>query len=151
VEALINIKTRWLPVVGILLVATMTSLAFAQVRDQGSSDSEDSGIVKDFIPADALKTEAGRQLVERLRFLRRTEASMGTKHPAYKGIQAEIESIKERLGMRPEQMNSSLAPPNVSLDSMGDDELRQLIRRMALRIESLERRLDALERRLEVF
>jgi hypothetical protein len=34
---------------------------------------------------------------------------------------------------------------------MQQDELRQLIRRMALRIESLEKRVEALERRFEVF
>ncbi len=148
VEALKNFKTRWLSIGGVLLVATMTTLAFAQVRDEASSDS---GVVQDEIPADALKTEEGRQMVERLRILRRSQASMGPKHPSFNGIQTEIESIKQRLGMRPEQLNSSLAPPSVSLGSMSEDELRQLIRRMALRIESLEKRLDALERRLEVF
>lgn len=143
-----NIKTRWFLIAGILLIASMTSLAVAQVGEKGSGDS---GIIQDEIPAEALKTEEGRQLAERLSFLRRSEASMGVKHPAYKGIQSEIESIRERLGIRQEQLNSSLAPPGLSIDSMSDEELRQMIRRMALRIESLEKRLDALERRLEVF
>ena len=147
-ETLNHLQDRWIMVAGTLLIATMTTLACAQVRDERPSDS---GIVQDQIPADALKTEEGRRMVERLRFLRRSEASMGSRHPSYQGIKSEIESIKERLGMRPEHLNSSLAPPGVSVDSMGEDELRQLIRRMALRIESLEKRLDALERRLEVF
>ncbi len=148
VEALRYFKTRWLSIGGVLLLATMTTLAIAQ--DNESRDS-DSGVIQDQIPADALKTAEGRQLADRLRILRRSQASMGTKHPSYNGINAEIESIKERLGIRPEHYNSSLTPPGVSLNAMDEDELRQLVRRMALRIESLEKRLDALERRLEVF
>jgi len=135
-----SLKSRWIPIAGILLLAATTTLAVAQVGEPGASES---AFAEDEIPADALKTEEGRQLADRLRFLRRSQSSMGPKHPAYGGVQAEIDSIRERLGI------SDASVP--SLDGMGDPELRQLIRRMALRIDSLEKRVDALERRLEVF
>ena len=126
----------------------MTTLALAQVGDK---DSNQSGNVKDEIPAAALKTEEGRKMVERLDFLRRSEASMGEKHPSLPGIKSEIESIRDRLGISGSGFGGELAPSGQTLNSMSEDELRQLIRRMALRIESLEQRLNALERRLEVF
>ncbi len=73
---------------------------------------------------------------------------MGPKHPAYGGIQSEIESIRQQLGLSPRGTGET---DQIDLDGMQQDELRQLIRRMALRIESLEKRVEALERRFEVF
>ena len=155
VEKLNSFKTQWLGLTGILLVATMTTLAMAQVGESDSrsngTSSNGTGIVKDEIPAAALKTEEGRKMAERLGFLRRSQASMGPKHPAFPGIKAEIETIRDRLGINGSGSGGALAPSGQTLNSMSDDELRQLIRRMALRIESLEQRLYALERRLEVF
>jgi hypothetical protein len=143
-----ELKRRWLALLGILFVAAMSGLAAAQITD---GEVDDSGIVQDRIPAEVLKTEAGRQMAERLKFLRRSQASLGPKHPAYKGIQGEIDAIRSRLGLGKISAGGSTFREINSLSTLSDDELRVLIRRMALRIESLERRVDALERRLEVF
>lgn len=140
--------------VAIPLVAIMTSWAVAQVGEKEKKTEGNSGrseVFKDEIPADLLNTREGQEIAEKLRNLRRAEARFGPNHPSTQAVQAEIRSLQQRLGILPQQRNSNLAPPNVSLNEMSDEQLRILIRRMALRIESLETRLDALERRLEIF
>jgi hypothetical protein len=140
------LTTRWLATTGILIVAATTTLAVAQVRDE---TSRNSAMAVDEIPAEVLQTDAGRRMAERLRVLRNSQSAMGSKHPALKSIEAEIETIRQRLGLEP---SGNLGEAAVgAVEAMGDAELRQLIRRMALRIESLEQRVDTLERRLEVF
>ena len=143
-----ELKRRWLALLGILLVAAMAGLAAAQITD---GEVDDAGIVQDRIPPEVLKTEEGRQMAARLKLLRRSQSSLGPKHPAYEGIQGEIDAIRNRLGLGKLKTGGSTFREINALNTMSDDELRVLIRRMALRIESLERRVDALERRLEVF
>lgn len=135
----------WLPVAGVLFLAATTTLVVAQNGDRSSNESS---AFQDAIPPEVLRTNEGRQKVERLRMLRRHQSTMGPKHPAYAGIQAEIESIRQQLGLSPRGTGET---DQINLDGMQEDELRQLIRRMALRIESLEKRVEALERRFEVF
>lgn len=143
-----KLKRRWFSVAVVLCVSAMASFAMAQIQD---GEVDGSGVVQDLIPPEVLKTEEGRQLVERLKFLRRSQSSLGPKHPAYDGLQGEINSIRDRLGLGRLKTGGKSFREIDTLDAMSDDELRVLIRRMALRIESLERRVDALERRLEVF
>ena len=139
-------KSRgWLPVVGGLFLAATTTLVVAQ---NGDRSPKEPSAVQDQIPPEVLRTKEGRQIVERLGMLRRHQSTMGPKHPAFRGLQSEIESIRTQLGLSPTGAGET---DRINLDGMEQDELRQLIRRMALRIESLEKRVEALERRFEVF
>jgi hypothetical protein len=109
----------------------------------------------DEVPESAMQTELGRQLAARLRHLRRAESTMGQKHPSLRATQDEIAAVKERLaawgpgaqqGFRTNDQILSNA-----VRSMNDADLRQLVFRMALKIEQLENRLRQVEEQLEVY
>lgn len=136
----------------LLLAVTLhwvtATLAVAQKREPTQNNP---GNFVDEIPEEILQTEEGRRMVERLRFLRRSQQSIGPKHPGFAGIESEIESIRARLGLIPTPGNQVQTEVDPQLNQIGDEQLRQLIRRMALRIEFLEKRVDSLERRFEIF
>lgn len=140
--------TRGLPAAAIVLAVVTTSLALAQNR---APESSDSAVIEDHIPPDVLQSEGARDLVERLRSLRRSEATMGKKHPSYRGIQADIEVIRRQLGLGPNDEDPFKASAEQSLPAGASGDLQQLIRSMSERIYILEKRVNALERRLEVF
>ncbi len=126
-----------------LLGATTATIALAQIGD----DSKDAPVILDPVSDSVLKTKQGREMANRLKILRRSQASMGARHPGQKAVQAEIDQLRRRLGID----SGTDMPIGVPLENIDDEDTRQLIRRMALRIESLEKRVDALERRLQVF
>ena len=139
--------SKWLSIAAgtaLCLSIATAGLSFAQ---NGNTKDDGPAVIVDPIPDSVMQTKEGRELATRLKVLRKSQASMGKRHPGQKAVQAEIDSLRRRLGID----TGSDMPIGMSLDTIDDNQMRQLIRRMALRIESLERRVDSLERRLQVF
>lgn len=127
-----------------------------QIRGRSSgrdSKASSSRPAIDEIPAAALLTDRGRQLADQLRHLRRAKATMGPKHPSYAGVLAQIAKIKKELAAETAAENPLLArdqPPPKTLAELSDQELRQLILQMAVKIAQLEARIEKLEQRNRV-
>ncbi len=142
-------------VVGVTSIALAASVAIGQSGTRGGSESIRlrSG---DVVPRATLLTERGRQLVEELKNLRRTEASMGPKHPTLPEVQAQILDVKEQIeAWSPLSKEESKALGGRTLaeavPEMNDKDLRQLILRLSAKIELLERRVHKLEQQQNVF
>jgi uncharacterized protein Yka (UPF0111/DUF47 family) len=84
---------------------------------------------------------------------------MGAKHPELQAVRKKIAKVTEQLDAlaevapdaRPQTKPAQAAAQMPAIAGMSDDQLRQLIQRMALKIEQLERRIDSLERLNEVY
>ena len=106
------------------------------------------------IPPALLLTERGRALAEELKQLRRSEASMGPRHPLLAQVRNQIASVKEQIAAwspRAQQFSEdkSKSLPD-ALPEMNEQDLRQLILRMAGKIAQLEQRVELLERQMEI-
>lgn len=130
-------------------------LAVCSVVSATAQETNDGGVPKLLSPATgevpdaAMKSAQGRQLATRLRMLRHSEARMGPKHPSLPAVQNQIASIKEQLAaFGPDNQQTNDQAISNLLQSMSDEELRQLVYRMAVRIEQLEVRLQKLEKRM---
>ncbi|MDF1845051.1 MAG: hypothetical protein P1U77_26860, partial [Rubripirellula sp.] len=106
------------------------------------------------IPPALLLTERGRELAKELRQLRRSEASMGARHPLMPQVRKQIEAVKEqiaawspRVQQFSEDKSSSVAD---ALAEMNEQDLRQLVLRMAGKLSQLEQRVESLERQIEI-
>ena len=130
-----------------LSLLTTTSLALAQVDLAGQSENDRIDILVYKVPAAALLTERGQELAERLRQLRRIEATMGSRHPSQRG------DGRDRGGDRAAQRlvaRASVADGRSSLPAafpaMNEHDLRQLILRLSAKVEQLELRVADLEK-----
>ena len=139
-----------LVVIGLLSSATLPSMAVGQNSTLQQAIQQTPG---DEIPEAALLTEEGRQLVGELQRLRRAEASMGSKHPLLGRTREDIAAVKKKLAAwSPKAPKAAGGQPLAeALPAMNATALRQLILRMSVRIEMLERRVESLERKLEIF
>ncbi len=135
---------RWMT--GLALLTT-TSLALAQFDSLAPSAGNLESPVYD-VPAAALLTERGQELAERLRQLRRIEATMGAKHPARGEVQGEIEAVIEQLNAWSPALRSLAGDQSLedALPAMNEHDLRQLILRLSVKVEQLESRVSALEK-----
>ena len=82
--------------------------------------------------------------------LRRSEASMGPKHPALDQTREEIDAVKLQLEAWAPAPNPFRGGQDVmprSIPQMNDEDLRQLVIRLTDDIRLLEQRLERLERR----
>ena len=99
------------------------------------------------------------KLAHELRLLKSAEARMGAKHPELQAVRKKIAKVIEQLDAlaevapdtRPQTKPAQAVAQMPAIAGMSDDQLRQLIQRMALKIEQLERRIDSLERLNEVY
>ena len=139
----------------VLLVACFVMTGAAQETNSDLPTNSPIFQTFDEVPEAAMRTELGRQLAARLRHLRRAESRMGPKHPSLQATQDEIAVVKERLaawgqGAPPE---SRVNDQNIlnAIRATNDAELRQLVFRMALKIEQLENRLRRVEEQLQVY
>ena len=137
-------KSIW--VTGCVITLMITAFSWAQSGDQPSS-------VEDEIPKAALLTERGQQLAERLRMLRHNEKNLGGKHPALPEVQLQIEEVKLQLeawSPAPNPFRSGVGTADVpmrAIPQMNDEDLRQLVIRLADDIRLLEQRLERVEKR----
>ena len=130
-------------ILGLFITA---SFALAQV---GSNQRGNGGVQGHFddIPAAALLTERGQQLADNLNQLRRSEASMGDRHPSRGEVQDEIKAVIEQLRAWAPAM-PSLADGQAlgdELPAMNEHDLRQLVLRLSAKVELLEARVTAIE------
>ncbi|MEM8668597.1 MAG: hypothetical protein AAGG48_13845 [Planctomycetota bacterium] len=145
---------RWLT--STLLLIGIASVALAQnpFRHGPANRPDDESKVENELPPALLLTERGRALAEELKQLRRTEASLGGKHPLLPEVRARIAGVKEQIeawSPRVQQFSPDRSKPLPDvLPEMNDQDLRQLILRMAAKIAQLERRIETLEERAEV-
>ena len=100
------------------------------------------------VPPAALLTERGTQLAERLMHLRRAEARMGPKHPSMAAIQSQIADVKRELSAWARAENPFAARPGakpVPEPSLAEQDLRQLVIKLAAKVATLEARIARLE------
>ncbi len=124
------------------LAAILVVAALAVGQTQGRQ------VTKDEIPPAALLTEHGADLAQRLKWLRRSEQRMGTKHPSIAEVHSQIESIQEQLkAWTPAPPKTSFAANDVkrTIPQMNDEDLRQLVLRLTDEIADLKQRIAKLE------
>ncbi|TWT81129.1 hypothetical protein CA13_25770 [Planctomycetes bacterium CA13] len=146
---------RSIPFVALLFLAVLTgtqldALTRGQVSELRSSGNDSAVEVDKGVPAEALKTEEGMALVQRLRMLRLSESKLGKAHPSVKSIQAEISAVLKQIkSLAPTAEESAgQSRPQKEIMAMSERELRELVLRMAARIEALDARVVVLERHL---
>jgi hypothetical protein len=130
-----------------LVLVTTASLALAQFDTPGQNGPS-LNVPADKIPAAALLTQRGQELAERLRQLRRIEATMGARHPSRTEVQAEIKAVIEQLhAWSPSLIAPSGEEPLAdALPAMNQQDLNQLILRLSAKVNQLESRVEALEK-----
>lgn len=118
------------------------------------------------VPKSALLTERGRELAAHLVQLKRTSATLGGKHPSLEAIRQEIDEVKEQLkawaagsdaianagagaGARPGRSTRDLEQAALETPTMNDQDLRQLVLRLAVKIDQLDNRMSRLERDMD--
>jgi uncharacterized protein involved in exopolysaccharide biosynthesis len=121
---------------------------------EAPAERQNSPLDESEIPPALLLTERGRELAKELRQLRRSEASMGARHPLMPQVRKQIEAVKEqiaawspRVQQFSEDKSSSVAD---ALAEMNEQDLRQLVLRMAGKLSQLEQRVESLERQMEI-
>lgn len=131
----------------ILLVVSLTT-----VRLNAQTDGKDQSKASENapIPEAALLTERGRQLAQQLRLLRRTREGLGAKHPTLPVVEKKIEAVLEELSAwEPAYGDAEENPfrPGAKKDPkmLNEYDLRQLVLRLAKRVEQLEGRIEKLE------
>ncbi|KAA1258804.1 hypothetical protein LF1_13280 [Rubripirellula obstinata] len=120
--------------------------------DKKTADVE---VKSEFSVEELTKTERGRELVDQLRVLRNAEATMGEKHPLLPNIKEQIEQVKGLLRNRvvakkiADKMDDEDEVKQLAtvLPGMTDDDLRGLVLRLIVRVNSLEKEVKALKRR----
>ncbi len=121
---------------------------------EGPAGRQTSPLDENEIPPALLLTERGRALAKELRQLRRSEASMGERHPLMPQVRKQIEAVKEQIAAwspRAQQFSDGRSPSLAdALPEMNEQDLRQLILRMAGKLSQLEQRVQLLERQMEV-
>jgi hypothetical protein len=146
-------RSVWVFGTAVLLISA-ASMAIAQNPFRSPAEQATPPAVESEIPRGLLLTERGRALAEELKQLRRAEASMGPKHPLLAEVKQQIEAVKEQIeawSPRVQQLSPDrVTPLPEALPEMNDQDLRQLILRMAAKMSQLERRIETLEQRLEV-
>ena len=135
-----------LAIAGLALLVS-TSLAIAQFDSPAPRAERPAGLLDD-VPAAALLTQRGQELAERLRQLRRIEATMGAKHPSRSEVQDEIEAVLEQLQAWSPAVRSTSTGTSLpdALPAMNEHDLHQLILRLSTKVEQLESRVAALEK-----
>jgi hypothetical protein len=139
---------RWLVLTAVALTVGVASLAVAQ--GEGERRPSGGSNIGDRIPEAALLTERGRQLSEELRRLRRTESSLGERHPSIATVREKIAAVEEQLQAWLPKAEGN-RPLGERLPEMNPEDVKQLVLRLSAKIDQLERRVNALENRLEVF
>ena len=110
-------------------------------------------LASDEISEAVLETERGRELVDQLRVLRTSESSMGQKHPLLPVIRSEIKKTKRLLGAweaADELADESEAKQLASImTKMEDQDLRQLVLKLILRMDDLEEQIADLKKKVQ--
>ena len=139
-----------------LAIIAASTIAFSQnpFREPPADRNRDAASEESEIPPALLLTERGRALAEELRQLRRSEETMGPRHPLLAQVRKQIASVKEQIAAwspQAQQLSQDKATPLPdALPQMNDQEVRQLILRMAGKIAHLEQRVESLERQMEI-
>jgi len=142
-----------------LVIASTVSLAVAQTGGNPFRKAEAAGSGNAArVPGAADPTPLSDQqlrLTEELRLLKRAESRMGEKHPAIQDVRKKIEAITEQLGdsamFTPQAKNQAKPTQSQSIAAMNEQQLRQIIQRMIVKIEQLETRIETLERQRMVY
>jgi len=144
-----------------LVIASIASLAIAQTAGNPFRRAEAEAANRADNPRVASADEASadeapplsdqqRQVADELRLLKRAESRMGAKHPAVQDVRKKIADLTEQLegmaAVSSQQKNQARPTQSLSIADMNDQQLRQLILRMAIKIEQLETRIETLER-----
>ena len=144
-DEVVMIWKHWIISLALLSIA---SLALAQNDSPGPSvgNLDRAAYV---VPAAARLTERGQELAERLRQLRRIEATMGAKHPSRSEVSEEMTAVMEQLNAWSPTLRLPMGEPSLpeALPAMNEHDLRQLILRLSVKVERLESRVAALEKR----
>lgn len=121
---------------------------------EAPAERQNSPLDENEFPPALLLTERGRALAKELRQLRRSEASMGARHPLMAQVRKQIEAVKEqiaawspRVQQFSEEKSSSVAD---ALPEMNEQDLRQLVLRMAGKLSQLEHRVQLLEQQIKI-
>ena len=108
--------------------------------------------VKDNVPQAALQTERGKELADRLRNLRFTESQLGSKHPSLSSVKEEIKSVKEELQAwvpaiktKKKTDDDKVETVETALAELDEDDLRQLVVRLALDVHKLRSQMTELK------
>jgi hypothetical protein len=146
-----------------LVIASTVSLAVAQTGGNPFRKAEAAGSGNAArVPGAADPTPLSDQqlrLTEELRLLKRAESRMGEKHPAIQDVRKKIEAITEQLGdsamftpqAKNQAKNQAKPTQSQSIAAMNEQQLRQIIQRMIVKIEQLETRIETLERQRMVY
>jgi len=150
IPALLAAGVVWLALSLTSFVPAQTELPAPKATEPESTDKP--------IPEAALLTERGRQLAQELKMLRRTRATLGSKHPTLPLIVKKIEAVEEQLEawepafgtpppnpFQPQSSRSGSTRMSTS-PQMNEYDLRQMVIRLTRRVEELERRVSQLER-----
>ena len=141
-----------------LVIASTVSLAVAQTggnpfrkAEAANSGANSANEARVRSAADSTPlSDQELQLAEELRLLKRAESRMGAKHPAIQDVRKKIETITEQLGdsaaVTPQTRNQAKPTQSLSIAAMNDQQLRQIIQRMVVKIDQLETRIETLER-----
>ncbi len=127
-------------------IALSTVLAAALVIAQTKSPQP----VKDEVPEAALLTQRGAELAERLKWLRRSEQSMGEKNPSLPEVRAQIEGVLGQLkawAPAPDANTIEASDLKRKVPQLNDEDMRQLVLQLVQQVADLQTRVAALERR----
>ncbi|TWU44363.1 hypothetical protein Q31b_18990 [Novipirellula aureliae] len=137
---------------GVLLLGAIGS---AQSNDnpfsepQKIADSEMGRDQPDFQPIVSEPTDQEQKLAVELQRLQNMASRIGTKHPSMKSVQARISLIEQQLSDLAKNRQVDAAglerPTAATILELNDPQLRQLILRMAIKINELENRIEILE------
>lgn len=106
--------------------------------------------LQDEVPKAALLTERGAELAERLKWLRRSEDSMGKSHPSLPEVRQQIDAIREQLkawAPAPEPNTYEAFDPKRKIPKMNDEDIRQMLIELTEQVADLKTRVARLERR----
>lgn len=104
----------------------------------------------DEVPKAALMTKRGAELADRLKWLQRSEASMGRNHPLLPEVRAQIRGVREQLkawAPAPEDNTFEAFDLKRRMPQMNEEDLRQLVVELAEKVADLDDRVTKLERR----
>ena len=104
----------------------------------------------DDVPKAALLTKRGAELADRLKWLRRSEASMGRNHPLLPEVRAQIKGVQEQLkawAPAPNENTFEAFDLKRRVPQMNEEDLRQLVVQLAEQVTELNERVTRLERR----
>ena len=126
----------------IALSTVLAALVIAQTRTPQP--------VKDEIPEAALLTQRGAELADRLKWLRRSEQSMGKNNPSLPEVREQIEGVLGQLkAWAPAPDTNTIEGSDLKrkVPQMNDEDLRQLVLQLVQQVADLQTRVGALERR----